>query len=262
MSPLVENIIVYKTVNKVNGKFYIGVHKCKNVNKFDGYFGSGTLLKRAISKYGRHNFQRENLYICNNYEEAYAKEKEFITQELIESDICYNTRLGGDGGTTPNKEVRKKMSEARKGRFTNEQNHFYGKKHSKETRKIMSEKAKIRFSDPKNNSMYGKHHSEKTKRVLSEMRKGINYEQKYGIERSNEIKKKASLKLSGENNPNYGKPGMPGELNPMKREDVKLKHMESIKKRATFTCPHCNKVMNAGGLTVHRTALAKQGIHI
>lgn len=262
MLPSDENYIVYKTTNKVNGKFYIGVHKTKSVDKFDGYLGSGTLLKKALQKYGKENFIRKTILICTSSEEAYNKEKELVSLNLIELDCCYNTRLGGDGGTSPNEQVRKQMSKSRKGKFTGNQNPFFNKKHSEETRKVMSEKAKKRLSDPKNNSMYGKHHSEETKQKISNKKKGISYEERYGTERANEIRKKASIKLSGKNNPNYGKPGMPGELNPMKREDVKLKHLESIKKRATFTCQHCNKVMNAGGLAVHKRALAKQGIYI
>lgn len=257
-----QKYIVYKTTNKVNGKFYIGVHKTNKENDFDGYYGSGTLLKKAIKKYGKHNFCRETIYFCDSYDEAYSKEKELVSQELIESNQCYNSRLGGEGGTSPNLEVRKSMSEARKGKYTKESNHFFNKKHSNETRKILSDKAKTRFADPKNNPMYGKNHTDETKQKLSEMRKRISYEERYGIERANEIRKKASLKLSGKNNPNYGKSGMPGDLNPMKREDVKQKHLESMKKRYLFTCPHCNKVMNAGGETVHRKALAKKGIVI
>lgn len=37
--------IVYKTINKINKKFYIGVHKTENPNIFDGYLGCGIFDK-------------------------------------------------------------------------------------------------------------------------------------------------------------------------------------------------------------------------
>ena len=41
------NIIVYKTTNLVNEKYYVGVHKTA-CEAFDGYFGSNDHLKSAI----------------------------------------------------------------------------------------------------------------------------------------------------------------------------------------------------------------------
>ena len=87
---------VYKTVNLVNKKFYIGVHKTEN--PMDGYLGSGTLLKRAIKKHGLENFEKEVLFEFQDAADAFAKEAELVTKELIESGISYNLKLGGEGG--------------------------------------------------------------------------------------------------------------------------------------------------------------------
>jgi hypothetical protein len=91
--------IVYKTINKINGRYYIGYHKQKSED-FDHYYGSGNLLKRAIKKHGKENFIREILFSFHNKEAATLKEKELVTLELVLDENCYNIRIGGDGGNT------------------------------------------------------------------------------------------------------------------------------------------------------------------
>lgn len=91
-----SNYTVYRTTNKLNGMFYIGVHKTKNPN--DHYLGSGKRLKLAIEKYGIEAFQKEVLFVFSTPEEAYSKEKELVTEEVLDSGKCYNLKLGGEGG--------------------------------------------------------------------------------------------------------------------------------------------------------------------
>lgn len=88
--------IIYQTRNSVNGKIYIGAHTTSNLD--DGYIGSGKILKRAIDKHGIENFTREILYIFDNKEEMYQKEKELVNEEFLERDDVYNIKLGGRGG--------------------------------------------------------------------------------------------------------------------------------------------------------------------
>lgn len=57
--------IIYKTTNLVNGKIYIGQHRC-DTDEFDGYLGSGSEILKAIDEFGKENFKRETLKICNN----------------------------------------------------------------------------------------------------------------------------------------------------------------------------------------------------
>ena len=55
---------IYLTTNLVNGRKYIG----KRISPvFDiKYNGSGTLLKKAINKYGKENFKTEIIESVNN----------------------------------------------------------------------------------------------------------------------------------------------------------------------------------------------------
>lgn len=99
--------IVYITINKVNKKIYVGVHKNYS-KKFDGYLGCGvkttkpssykqskTLFQRAVNKYGVDKFIRITLFEYDTAEEAFKKEEEIITIDFLKRPDVYNTALGG-----------------------------------------------------------------------------------------------------------------------------------------------------------------------
>jgi hypothetical protein len=88
--------IIYKIVNKINKKFYIGVHKTTDIH--DDYYGSGHLIKAAVKKYGIENFEKQILYVFTKRKDAFIKEKELVNEKLIKNSKCYNIKLGGNGG--------------------------------------------------------------------------------------------------------------------------------------------------------------------
>lgn len=51
---------IYKTINLINDRYYVGKLTTKNPN--DDYYGSGSKLKRAIKKHGVSNFKKEILF--------------------------------------------------------------------------------------------------------------------------------------------------------------------------------------------------------
>lgn len=87
--------ILYKTTNRHNGHFYIGVHATDNLD--DGYMGSGRLLVSARKKYGRQGFTREVIRDFDTVEEAYRWESMIVGDDLINDPNCYNLSVGGAG---------------------------------------------------------------------------------------------------------------------------------------------------------------------
>jgi hypothetical protein len=114
--------IVYKTINLVNNKFYIGKHRQTiDPYQFDGYYGSGSQIINAVKKYGKENFIRETLFVFDSETECLLKEEETVAPHLGKS-YCYNMRSGGIGGfehinnnPTLRKQVSKIASESGKG---------------------------------------------------------------------------------------------------------------------------------------------------
>jgi len=112
-------MIIYKTTNLINGKFYIG----KDKHNDPKYLGSGKILKQAIKKYGIDNFVKETIEEC--YDEQQWLEREMYWIGFYNSiNEGYNIALGGNGGDTisnnPNKElIGKRHSEKMKDPLVN-----------------------------------------------------------------------------------------------------------------------------------------------
>ena len=85
--------LIYKITNNINGKYYIGCHKTSNID--DNYMGSGKAIKNAIKKYGLEKFKKEILFECSSVEEMFSKEKEIVTEDIVNDRLSYNLKLGG-----------------------------------------------------------------------------------------------------------------------------------------------------------------------
>jgi len=164
---------IYKTTNKINGKIYIGQDK----NDRKNYFGSGYIIKNAIKKYGKSNFTKDILEVCNNEKEL--NDREYFWIKFFDSKnpkIGYNIKDGG--GYVGNKldihanriNILKKISENHAD-VSGDKNPMYGKKHSDESKKNMSINTKNTF---KNNPNLIKNHSI-TMKEKSKGRNNSNY---------------------------------------------------------------------------------------
>ena len=155
---------IYLTTNIINGKIYIGqkVYSNPNVdNPVPSYIGSGTKIKNAITKYGKHNFTRKILCWCTNQKALDECEKFFIKYyDSMNKDIGYNLCEGGQL-LVPRELL------CRYGK----DNPNYGHKWTDEMKRKMSENAKKRNIFGKNNPNYGNKWTDEQKAKASLYRK-------------------------------------------------------------------------------------------
>ena len=137
-----------------NNKVYIGV-TCHSVLHRWHSDGSGyktqTLFWRAIQKYGWNNI--EHIIIAENLtkEDAYKMETVLIAQyKSNNSEFGYNTSLGGEHshcGCTASDELRKKLSDAHKGKsLTEGQLNNLKRIHARNRGKSLSDETKAKIS--------------------------------------------------------------------------------------------------------------------
>jgi group I intron endonuclease len=88
-------MVIYETINTINGKRYIGKDKFNDPN----YLGSGRILNKAIKKYGRENFIKVIIEHCSSEEELNERERYWINiTNAQKSQKYYNIGEGGLGG--------------------------------------------------------------------------------------------------------------------------------------------------------------------
>ena len=159
---------VYKTVNPINKKFYIGKHTTNTLQ--DQYQGSGVWIKKC--KKSNTHLVTGVISFCKTEKQA-CKLEENLLKKYFNDSLNMNFKLASSGMTRED--------------MLGSKNPFYGKLHSKKTKKILSNKSKMNFTG-KNNPMYGREHTEQSKLQMSLSRKGKNTEPK-----SEQTKNKMSL---------------------------------------------------------------------
>jgi hypothetical protein len=185
---------IYKITNQIDGKFYIGSHKTKDLN--DNYMGSGKYLKYAQEKYGIENFTKEILFVFDTPELMYAKEAEIVNEDFLVTENTYNLKVGGFGGWD----------------YVNDPSLFHNRSHSKEHMTMMSHKGL-----EKRNKILKEYHSKEqwSNKFRQKVSEGVNlYFDRGGVgaflgkTHTEETKRKLSLlmsaKQSGEKNSQFG----------------------------------------------------------
>lgn len=166
---------VYKIINTINNKYYIGKRSCNCEIENDRYLGSGNLIKAAIKKYGTSNFNKEILAVCCNEMLAYKIESVFCNQNTLNDPLCYNQKVGGFGAPMTD-ETKKKLSDIRKG----------NKPHN------WSDEARLNLSKAKKGKP-GKVWTDESKLKLSKSRIGVDVSTEYSRRRSSETHKGKTL---------------------------------------------------------------------
>ena len=140
---------VYLITNKVNGKKYIGKRSCVCKIEEDTYLGSGNLQKKALKKYGKENFEKEILEICDSEKMALEKEKEYIEKyEAYDNPNFYNITKGGEGtsGNVFTKEKIEQIKQSKKIYFKNETEEQKEKRRAINRGRIKTEESRKKLS--------------------------------------------------------------------------------------------------------------------
>jgi group I intron endonuclease len=193
---------IYRILNKITKKCYIGESKSKDVNwrwrehkrKIEINKGCPA-LRDAVKKYGIEIFEFSVIIICFD-DERFKYEKEYIKKYNSVVPNGYNITGGGEGGGFQGK----KHTEQVKADIRNQSKQKYID--NPELRKQISERNKIIMKNPevREKIKNGLLNSEKWKKVIEEKRIG-NYKQiKHGEEAKNKISE--SLKKHYANNHN------------------------------------------------------------
>lgn len=116
ISPLITHMVIYKIINTINNKIYIGqtINNLK-VRMHQHKYGKCLKLKAAFQKYGYENFIIKPIVRCSSIEEMNHREQLCI--KLYKSQINgYNLTSGGENGKKHSTETLEKIKKALTGK--------------------------------------------------------------------------------------------------------------------------------------------------
>jgi group I intron endonuclease len=178
---------IYKIINKVNGKYYIG-NTTKLGNRWCQHKGSlkyqrhvNSHLQSAWNKYGGNNF---NFVIVEKVllDKLVVTEQKYLDIAKNEQDKCYNQNFSANS-VLQTEEMKEKIRNTLKKYYMTHKSPMYGKTLSAESIEKMKK------------TKTGVKQSEEHKHNISKSLKGII--------RNNETKRKMSLCKTGKNSPLY-----------------------------------------------------------
>jgi len=196
-------MIIYKIVNNINGKTYIGQTKGKLSQRLGEHIGKNlSYIGKALNKYGLESFTISIIDYADSKEVLSEKERYWIKTLNCRVPNGYNLTDGGEGTINLSLEARKKISEANKGRPSL----MKGKHHSEEAKRKISEgnkglrrseetKKKMSMANMGNKGFLGKHHSIETREKIRKAM--IDNKTNVGRHHSAETKIKLSEALKG-----------------------------------------------------------------
>jgi group I intron endonuclease len=137
---------IYKWENKISGEFYIGSAVDLNKRMLEYYRESyithpsrgKSIICFALVKYGYKNFSLSILEYCDR-DQVISREQYYL--DLLNPPYNILKYAYSSDGYKHTLEAIQKMSLTKKGKFTKEDNSFYGKTHTEEVKELMSRAA-------------------------------------------------------------------------------------------------------------------------
>jgi hypothetical protein len=237
---------LYRITDQTSGRFYIGKHKGRHQN---GYWGSGTRIKRHVKKHGVENLKYEVLAISTN-DYILELEAQYVTLDFIaQNPMCMNLKSGGIQATLSPESIAK-MAQSLRG------------KPSWNKGIPMSLQTKSKLSEAKKGiaTWTGRKHTEESKKKLSLAKIGSVAWNK-GLPPSQDVRDKISKSLMGNVPWNVGMKLTEEQISQRvsnmrlanlgkKRPfEVIQKIRDAVRSKPDVICPHCLKKGRAQGMT-------------
>ena len=160
---------IYKIVNVLTNKYYIGMHTTSNID--DGYMGSGKILKRSINKHGIEHHKKIILEYADTREDLIKREIEIVNDELLNDPLSMNIRLGGKGGggwTSQQQKENNKKSQTAQRKLYEENGDWAQRKREKAKKHFETLRKEGRIPKPTPHTIGEFKHTEKTKKLIGE----------------------------------------------------------------------------------------------